>query len=78
MNHTHTQQDVEQAAAILHDLWLNNNRCDGLPAHLQPTDRATGYAVQAALSCLNKQDVCGWKIAAVGADRKLTHLEGVC
>jgi len=68
MNHNHTQQDVEQAAAILHDLWLNNNRCDGLPAHLQPTDRATGYAVQAALSCLNKQDVCGWKIAATSAD----------
>lgn len=35
-----------------------------LPAECRPADRASGYAIQAALAALSKQPVIGWKIAA--------------
>lgn len=65
---SHSPQQQEQAAAILHDLWLQKNRFVGLPEALKPVDRAEGYAIQAAFSRLNKQAVFGWKIAATSVD----------
>ncbi len=65
---SHSPQQQEQAAAILHDLWLQKNRFSGLPDTLKPVDRAEGYAIQAAFSRLNKQVVFGWKIAATSGD----------
>ena len=65
---SYSPEQQEQAAAILHDLWLQKNRFSGLPDALKPVDRADGYAIQAAFSRLNKQAVFGWKIAATSGD----------
>ena len=57
-------QDLNIAAAVLWQNWIQSTRIDELPAHCRPNDRAEGYAIQAELARLSGQATVGWKIAA--------------
>jgi 2-keto-4-pentenoate hydratase len=62
-----TDQDIDVAAATLWYNWQQGRRLPHLPEHLQPSDRAEGYAIQAKLAELSAQGITGWKIAATSS-----------
>ena len=59
-----TEEDIQTSALTLWQNWSGSTRIAELPAHCRPTNRADGYAIQAALASLSGQSVFGWKIAA--------------
>ncbi len=56
--------NTPEAASILWRHWNELTRIDELPSACRPSDRAAGYAIQAAFAGLSGQAVAGWKIAA--------------
>ena len=58
------QEQVVTAAQTIWQHWNESTRIAELPADCRPQDRAEGYAIQAALAQLARQEVVGWKIAA--------------
>jgi 2-keto-4-pentenoate hydratase len=55
---------MEQTAQLLTDLWLKQQRCTVLPAHLAPRDRQAAYAIQALIEKQSSKPLPAWKIAA--------------
>lgn len=62
------KNEIDAAAALLWERWQAAarlpDRLSALPETCRPSDRAEGYAIQAALADLNGYAVAGWKIAA--------------
>jgi 2-keto-4-pentenoate hydratase len=72
-----TEKRLGEAAATLWKHWQQRTRIDGLPLSCRPADRTEGYAVQAELVALSKQNVTGWKIAATSqAGQKHIGVDG--
>ena len=55
------------AARLLWETRLTGQTLKGLPPGLQPTDPASGHAIQALLPAVTGRTVVGWKIAATSA-----------
>jgi 2-keto-4-pentenoate hydratase len=64
MSHTMTSAAIKEAADILWQTRLQQQRIDVLPDHLRPHSLAEGYAIQDAMVASARQPVSGWKIAA--------------
>lgn len=64
---------IEEAAQILWKNLIQRSRISSLPEHCRPRDRATAYAIQAAIARNSEQDVVGWKIAATSSAGQ-THI----
>ena len=60
--------DQQEAARLLHGLWIGKGRFAALPENIRPATRREGYAVQQAFEQVNGQTVSGWKIAATSTD----------
>jgi 2-keto-4-pentenoate hydratase len=58
------QSQIDQAAALLWQSRIEQQRLDALPDHLRPQSLAEGYAIQEAMVTMAAQPVLGWKIAA--------------
>jgi 2-keto-4-pentenoate hydratase len=58
---------LQEAADLLMGLWRDGHRIDSLPAHLRPTTRAEGYAIQSVWERRSPKPLFGWKIAATSA-----------
>ena len=52
------------ACDFLYQHWKSGTRCNGLPAAMQPEDRAQAYKVQADIEAYSAKPPVGWKIAA--------------
>jgi 2-keto-4-pentenoate hydratase len=55
---------ISAAATLLWQHWNESTQLAELPVACRPTNRADGYAIQAALAALSGQPIVGWKIAA--------------
>jgi 2-keto-4-pentenoate hydratase len=65
MRNTSLDTPACQAAAdLLYHNWQSGTLIDGLPPEMRPSNRATGYAIQALLEQRSRQPLFGWKIAA--------------
>ena len=62
-----SEQQTNQAAALIWQSWRDGAVITDLPATLRPADRAEGYAIQAHYQTLSGQPIFGWKIAATSA-----------
>lgn len=58
----------QEAARLLHALWVSRGRFAAVPENLRPATRPEGYAVQQAVQTLCGVAVSGWKIAATSVD----------
>jgi 2-keto-4-pentenoate hydratase len=61
------EANILRAAKLLWLNWKNATRIDALPSECRPADRASAYAIQAAVARESGQKVFGWKIAATSA-----------
>ncbi len=56
--------DIDRAAEIIRHCWSREDVVDYVKADLWPDTAEEGYAVQAAVAGLRREEVAGWKIAA--------------
>lgn len=71
------QSDIQTAATLLWQNWLQQTRIDELPEPSRPNNRAEAYAIQAELARVAGQEVVGWKIAATSlAGQKHIGVDG--
>lgn len=62
-----TDDDLLEAAQLLHENWLAGKQIDNLPEALRPSGRAEGYRVQERLEWIAGSPLHAWKIAATSA-----------
>ncbi len=71
------KSQIAAASRTLHDNWRAGTKLANLEASMRPSDRAEGYAIQAALESYSTADLFGWKIAATSeAGQKHINVEG--
>jgi 2-keto-4-pentenoate hydratase len=68
---------ITRAAQVLFDHWRAGTKLDALDAASRPQTRAEGYAIQAALETISRENLFGWKIAATSeAGQKHINVKG--
>jgi 2-keto-4-pentenoate hydratase len=68
---------IAAAAKTISDHWRAGTKIEALDASMRPTDRAEGYAIQAALAPHSAGKLFGWKIAATSeAGQKHINVSG--
>jgi 2-keto-4-pentenoate hydratase len=71
------KNQIAKASQTLHHHWRAGTKFGGLEASLRPSDRAEGYAIQAALENYPAASLFGWKIAATSeAGQKHINVAG--
>lgn len=60
-------KNIEQAAELIWECWVNEKTIDQLPDELCPQTREEGYAIQAYFERYSGLPIFGWKIAATSA-----------
>jgi 2-keto-4-pentenoate hydratase len=71
------KNQIAAASRTLHDHWRAGTKLANLEASQRPSDRAEGYAIQAALENYSTAGLFGWKIAATSeAGQKHINVDG--
>jgi 2-keto-4-pentenoate hydratase len=71
------KSQIAAAARALHDHWRAGTKLANLGVSERPSDRAEGYAIQAAIENFTAGKLFGWKIAATSeAGQKHINVDG--
>src|SRR6185295_4645051 len=71
------RNQVTAASQTLHDHWRAGTKLSALDDWYRPTNRAEGYAIQAAIERYSTTHLFGWKIAATSeAGQKHINVAG--
>ena len=71
------RNQVAAASQALHDHWRAGTKLSALDDWYRPTNRAEGYAIQAAIERYSTTHLFGWKIAATSeAGQKHINVDG--
>jgi 2-keto-4-pentenoate hydratase len=71
------RNQIAAASRTLHDHWRAGTKLANLEATQRPSDRAEGYAIQAAIERYAAGNLFGWKIAATSeAGQKHINVDG--
>src|SRR3954469_8655518 len=71
------KNQIAAASQALHDHWRAGSKLSALDDWCRPTNRAEGYAIQAAIERFSTTHLFGWKIAATSeAGQKHINVDG--
>ena len=68
------RHQVTAASQTLHEHWRAGTKIPALEDWYRPTDRADGYAIQAAIERYSTTHLFGWKIAATSEAGRSTSM----